>query len=82
MQISDSRDELSVEELTRPRTASVLSEWAAATIERIGSTDAGKTEIRMRRGLAKQLVEEIYPLAVVGYSRKAFEVFELGSSAR
>jgi hypothetical protein len=46
------------------RTPSELKRWADEQLQQIASNPAGKSAIRMGRGIAKQFVEEVYPLSV------------------
>ncbi len=55
---------ISVEEITKARTPLELVNWVESTMDKIGTTDAGETALRLGEGLAKQLVEEVYPLAI------------------
>jgi hypothetical protein len=52
------------EELTAERTPRELINWVEAKIENVALTANGEGVIRLREGLAKQLVEEVYPLAI------------------
>ncbi|NQT31692.1 MAG: hypothetical protein HQ588_05095 [Deltaproteobacteria bacterium] len=61
-----SNKDISKEELTKKRTPSELHSWLNRRIEQIGSTDEGLEDLRLHRGLAKQLMEEVYPLALFG----------------
>jgi len=55
---------LSVEILETPRKAMDILPWVESCIQEIGSTKEGKHVIRFREGLAKELVEEAYPIGI------------------
>lgn len=55
-----------IEELTRKRKPSDLLHWVKHKTEQIESTDKGVKFLRLREGLAKQLMEKVYPLALFG----------------
>jgi hypothetical protein len=61
-----SNEDISIEELTKKRTPPELMNWVERKIEQIGSTDEGLKALRLHEGLAKQLMEEVYPLALFG----------------
>ncbi|HEX3357698.1 MAG TPA: hypothetical protein VHS31_12075 [Tepidisphaeraceae bacterium] len=46
------------------RTPLQLKRWADEQLKQIGSTQVGKSAIRLRRGIAKQFIEEVYPLGL------------------
>jgi hypothetical protein len=69
LQLSMSNEDISIEELTEKRTPSELLSWVKRKIEKIGSTDEGVKALRLREGLAKQLMEEVYPLALFGFRK-------------
>ena len=50
-----------IEELAKARTPLALISWVEAKIDETGSTPDGEDTLRLRKGLAKQLVEEVYP---------------------
>jgi hypothetical protein len=50
-------------EIAKERTPRALLRWVEETFDRDNVTEAFVRAIRLRRGRAKQLVEEIYPLA-------------------
>lgn len=52
------------EELTVKRTPQELIEWVKRKIEEIDRQEGGKKARRMREGLCKVLMEEIYPLSI------------------
>lgn len=62
-------EEIRIEELTKKRTPSELLRWVECKADQIESTDEGERDLRLHEGLAKQLMEEVYPLAIFG-SRK------------
>lgn len=55
---------ISKTELETPRTAREYLAWVESRIQKLGKTDEGKSALRLRRGLAKVLVEEALPLAI------------------
>ncbi|MCH8135180.1 MAG: hypothetical protein IIB77_04280 [Proteobacteria bacterium] len=55
---------LTQEDLEVRRTAAAFLPWVEECIEKIGSTNEGKSAIRFRQGLAKQLVEEALPIGI------------------
>ena len=59
-----SNEGISIEELTKKRTPSELLSWVKRKMDQIESTDEGERVLRLREGLAKQLMEEVYPLAI------------------
>jgi len=61
--------DISEEELTKKRTPSELHSWVNRKIDQVGSTDEGLEFLRLHKGLAKQLMEEVYPLALFGYRK-------------
>ena len=64
-----SNKDISEEELTKKRTPSELHSWVNRKIEQIGSTDEGLEALRLHKGFAKQLMEEVYPLALFGFRK-------------
>lgn len=52
-------------EMQRPRQPREFHSWVIQTLNALGATPAGKSYLRLGRGYAKQLVEELYPLAVL-----------------
>ena len=60
---------ISIEELTKKRAPTELLSWVIQKINQIESTDEGEKALRLREGLAKQLMEEVYPLALFGYRK-------------
>ena len=66
MQVNMSNKNLGIDELAKWRTPSELLAWVEAKLDQIGSTDAGERALRFGEGLAKQFVEEVYPLAIFG----------------
>jgi hypothetical protein len=64
-----SNQDIGIDELTKKRTPSELLNWVKWKMDQIGSTDEGERILRLHEGFAKQLIEEVYPLAIFG-SRK------------
>jgi len=64
-----SNEGISIEELTKKRTPSELLSWVKRKMDQIESTDEGERALRLREGLAKQLMEEVYPLAIFGWRK-------------
>jgi hypothetical protein len=62
--MSDER--VSQEELTKERTPSELWNWLIQKVKQICSSDEGMKDFRLQKGLVKQFVEEIGPLAIFG----------------
>jgi len=52
------------DEIQQPRTPGELLDWCCGKIEEIAATEGGTTAVRLGKGLCKQLVEEVYPLAI------------------
>jgi len=61
-----SNEDISKEELTKERTPLELLKWVEGKLGQIESTEEGERTIRLHIGLAKQLMEEVYPLAIFG----------------
>jgi len=61
-----SNEVISEEELTEQRTPSELLSWVRRKTEQIYSTDKGRRVLRLQVGLAKHLMEEVYPLELFG----------------
>ena len=60
-----SDESISIEELTKKRTPSELWSWFKQKNDQIcNSSDEGRKALRLHEGLNKQLMEEIYPLAI------------------
>lgn len=53
---------LTKSEIETPRTAAELHPWVMSKLEELSATEEGKLAIRMSKGLAKELVEESFPL--------------------
>lgn len=68
-QLSMSNESVSVAELAKKRTPSELKRWVERKMDEIGSTDEGERALRLRKGRAKQLMEEVYPLAIFGFHK-------------
>lgn len=66
LQLSMPNELISIEELSKKRTPSELHSWVERKIEQILYTDEGLKALRLHEGLAKQLMEEVYPLALFG----------------
>lgn len=66
---SISNESVSIEELAKARTPLELLYWVELKMDQIGSTDDGERALRLREGLAKQLIEEVYPLAIFGWHK-------------
>lgn len=64
-----SKESITEEEMTRERTPKELLNWVESKIDQVSSTDSGEKAIRLREGLAKQLVEEVYPLSVFAFKK-------------
>lgn len=60
---------ISIEELTKKRTPSELLSWVKWKVDQMGSTYEGERTLRLHEGLAKQLEEEVYPLAIFGWRK-------------
>lgn len=58
------KERCSKEEIEKERTPSELWNWLIQKVEQICSTKEGLKEFRLQKGLLKQLVEEIGPLAI------------------
>ena len=59
-----SNDHLCKEEIEKERTPTELWDWLIQKVEQICSTKEGLEDFRLQKGLLKQLVEEIAPLAI------------------
>ena len=57
------------DEITTERTPRELINWVESKIDTVASTDSGEKTIRLRQGLAKHLVEEVYPLAIFAFKK-------------
>jgi len=57
---------ISKNELTQERTPSELRSWVIEKTGEMGSTQQGRRVLRLQNGLAKQLMEEVLPLAIFG----------------
>jgi hypothetical protein len=64
-----SNEIISIEELTKKQTPSDLLSWVKQKMDQIESTDEGERALRLHEGLAKQLMEEVYPLAIFGWHK-------------
>ena len=61
-----SQERVSKEELTKNQTPLELWNWLIQTVSQICPTNEGEKDFRLQKGLLKQLVEEISPLAIFG----------------
>jgi len=59
-------EHVSQEELASNRTPFSLWDWLNQKVKQICSTKAGLEDFRLQKGLLKQLVEEVVPLAIFG----------------
>lgn len=66
VEMSDESIGIDIEELAKRRTPRELIDWVERKMDQIGSTDEGEKALRLHEGLAKQLMEEVYPLAIFG----------------
>jgi hypothetical protein len=57
---------ISKNELTQERTPSELRSWVIEKTGEMGSTQQGRRVLRLQKGFAKQLMEEVLPLAIFG----------------
>jgi hypothetical protein len=64
-----SNEHIGIEELTKKRTPSELHSWVERKIKQVGSTEEGEKALRLHEGLVKQLMEEVYPLALFGFRK-------------
>lgn len=64
-----SNNAIGKEELTKKRTPCELLNWVKRKTDQLGSTDEGERSLRLHEGLAKQLMEEVYPLALFGWRK-------------
>lgn len=55
---------LNIDEIEIPRTPAVLYQWCKDRIDEIAAGSDGAHLLRMRRGLCKELVEEVFPIAI------------------
>jgi len=62
---------LTSDELQKPHKASEFEDWVSRKIEEISSTKEGRNALRLREGLAKNLMEEAYPLSL--FASKFFD---------
>jgi hypothetical protein len=56
---------LSAEVITKRRTPRELKEWVSTVFDRYRESDEAKAHLRDKKGLCKQLVEEVWPLALL-----------------
>ena len=57
---------LNEKEITKDRTPTELWKWLIQKVNQICSTEEGKRNLRLQKGFAKQLMEEVAPLALFG----------------
>jgi len=57
---------ISKNELTQERTPSELRSWVIEKTGEMGSTQQGRRVLRLQKGFAKQLLEEVLPLSIFG----------------
>jgi hypothetical protein len=57
---------ISKNELTQERTPSELRSWVIEKTGEMGSTQQGRRVLRLQKGFAKQLMEEVLPLSIFG----------------
>jgi hypothetical protein len=55
---------VTAEEIEKERTAEELAAWIECKIGAIAALEGGKEAIRLRRGLCKKLVEEVYAISI------------------
>lgn len=63
------KEQISQEELTNERTPSELWDWLNSKVKQLCSTKEGLRDFRLQKGLIKQLVEEVAPLAIFGKNK-------------
>lgn len=56
-------------ELTKERSPEELAVWIEYKMAEIAAQDGGKEAVRLRKGLCKQLVEEVYALHIFAQTR-------------
>jgi hypothetical protein len=61
-----SNEFISKNELTEERTPSELRSWVIEKTGEMGSTQQGRRVLRLQKGFAKQLMEEVLPLSIFG----------------
>lgn len=55
---------LTEDELQKPHSCKCFLEWVENTVASISDSTAGKNAIRFRKGVVKQLIEEVMPVAI------------------
>jgi hypothetical protein len=56
---------LTIEELQETRSASEFYTWVKKRIDLLAETDEGKSDLRLRKGLCKELLEELLPIGLL-----------------
>lgn len=56
---------LSVEDITKCRTPCELKRWVSTAFDHYSESDEAKAYLRNKKGLCKQLLEEVWPLALL-----------------
>ena len=59
--------QLTKKDLETPRSTDLLLSWVMTKIEEFATSDEGKSAIRKREGLCKELIEEVLPVAIFGH---------------
>ncbi len=62
---------LSTEEMTKCRTPHELNDWVQTIFDRYSESNEAKAYLRLKKGLCKQLLEEVWPLALL--AKQLFE---------
>lgn len=63
--MKDSSTFLSAEEMTKRRTPRELNDWVPTIFDRYSESNDAKAYLRLKKGLCKQLLEEVWPLALL-----------------
>ena len=56
---------LSAEEMTKRRTPRELNDWVPTIFDRFLESNEAKAYLRLKKGLSKQFLEEVWPLALL-----------------
>ena len=56
---------LSAEEMTKRRTPRELNDWVPTIFDRYSESNEAKAYLRLKKGLCKRLLEEVWPLALL-----------------
>jgi len=64
-----SNDIINIDELIKKRNPSELKKWVEEKMDQVGSTVEGEKSLLLRKGLAKQFMEEVYPLSLFGWRK-------------